>query len=343
VGSSYTFTVLKNGSSTALQIVISDASTSGTDTSNSVSFAPGDTVSLLCVATGTPATLTAQSWNFQVTTSDLTAPILSGMGAASTSVTNYGVLTAGHAAAGGWNATETNAQIIVPTSGTLSKLYARMNSTPGTSKSYQFTLVKNGTATALDLTIAGASSTGTDLVNSVSVSAGDTLTIRSIPTGTPNSQTSISFGMVFTPTTPGETFFGFGSSIAPSTSATQYEQVSGIGNLAYAAGESGRTSVLGPYTLKKIYASLGTAPGGAATRTITIRKAGANTGLAVTFTGAATTGNTAADVTYTQGDTITLQSTVSGGPAADVGGVHMGVLIYAAPTITAFTPIVMVY
>jgi hypothetical protein len=337
-------TIMKNGVATTLQVIISDTNTFATDTTNSVSYVAGDTLSIQCVPSTTiaPAASSAQSWNVAVTTANLTAPILSALAGASTTVTQYASLTAGHVSALGWSATETDSEIIIPTGGTISDFYVKLSSTPGTSKSYQFTIMQNGSASAIDLTLSGAVGSGSDTTNSISVSAGDVITIRCIPTNTPISQTSMAFGLVFTPTTPGESFFGFGSTNAPSASATNYEQVLGVGNNAWTASESARTMVLGPYTLKKIYVKLGTAPGVGASRTIALRKAGATTALSVTIADANTTGNAAADITYAQGDTITYISSVSGTPVADTGGVHTGVLIYAAPT-GNFVPIIMLY
>lgn len=343
-GFSYTFTIMKNGVATALQVLISDLATSATDSTNSVSYAAGDTISIQCTPSGTPATLNVQSWNFRVTTSDLTAPILSSTIGASNSVTNYMGLTAGHISAAGWSATEADSQIIIPTSGTLSNMYAKINANPGASKSFQFTLMKNGAATSLDFTISGAASTsGNDTTHVVSVSAGDTLTIRSIPTGTPATQTNMSFGMVFTPTTPGETFVGFGSALLPSVSVTNYEQILGIGNASWSTTESARLLTPGPYTFTKLYVKLGTAPGTGNSRTFALRKAGSTTALAVTIADTNTSGNSSATINYSQGDTISYISSITATPAAATGGVHAGLLIYTAPTINAFTPIVMIY
>jgi len=343
-GTSYTFTVIKNGSATALAVTISDASTVGNDNTNTVSVVAGDTLSIQATFSGVPASVASQSWNFKVTTTDLTAPILSSYSAASTSATNYGSLTGGQA---GWTAAEADSQIIVPTSGTISRFYAKLASTPGTSKSYQFTVMLNGSASALDMTITGAVSTGNDVTHSISVSAGDTLTIRSLPTGTPTSQSSIAFGLVFTPTTPGESFFGYGSGAVPANNANNFDQVLAGGNSTWggSGAESSRILVPGPVTLKKVYVKIGTAPGVGTSRTITVRKTSASTALAVTMADASTSGNTAADVTYVQGDTIAYLSSVSGVPAALTGGVHVGVLMYATPTITipTFVPVVMVY
>lgn len=343
VGNSYTFTVMKNGAATALEVVVSGASISGADNTNTVSFAVGDTVSLRSTPGGTPTSLSLVSWNLMATSTDLTMPLLTSSGSPSASVTSYSTVTGGHASATGWNTTESSVQMIVPTSGTINNFYARLSTAPSSGRSWQFTIMHNGSASSLDLTIANTNTAGNDITNSIAVSAGDTLTIRAIPTGTPATSTSTSFGLKFTPTTPGESFFGYGTATPPSATLTNYDNVLGAGNNAWVPNENNRTMILGPYTLKKVYVKLVTAPGGAASRTFTIRKAGADTALAVTLTGAAVSGNTASDVAYAQGETITLQSAIASGPAAATGGVHTGVLLYATPTISSFAPIVMVY
>ena len=340
-GKSYTFTVLKNGAATSLEAIISDSATSATDNVNSVVFAAGDTLSLRSTPSGTPTVPSQVAWNYLVTAPNLTAPLLTSSGSPSSSATSYSAITGGHAQTAGWNTTESSVQIIAPTSGTISNFYARVSTAPSNTRSWQFTIMKNGVASALDLTIANTNTTNSNTSGSVSVAAGDMLSIRAIPTGTPTSPIGTSFGLMFTPTTPGESFFGYGSATAPA--ATTYENVLGAGNNAWVANEANRLMVLGPYTLKKIIVGLVTAPGAGTSRTIAIRKAGVTTALAVTIADANTTGTTTADVTYTQGETITLASTVSGSPAAATGGIHMGALLYATPTLSSFVPIVMVY
>jgi len=344
LGTSYTFTVMKNGSPTALEIVIADTATVGTDNTHSATFAAGDTVSLRSTPANTPATLSVESWNLLTQTNTQSAPVLSGPGSQSTTVTNYASLTGGHASGSGWSATESDTQIIVPTSGTLSTLYATASTGPGSGKSWQYTLMLNGSATALQATISNAGTTANDTVNSVSVAAGDTITMRSVPTGTPAASTP-SFSMVFSPTVDGESFFGFGHQTAP-IAGTSYEQPLGVGNFAWTASESNRPMTFGPYTITKMYAKLNTAPGVGTSRTFTLRKAAASSSLAVTISDANTTGNSTSTVNFAQGDQITVQSTSTGSPAAATGGVHLGFLVYVAPdpvVPSTFYPQVMLY
>lgn len=60
-----------------------------------------------------------------------------------------------------------------------------MKIAPGSGVSITFTLYVNQTATALTITIAGASTTGSDTTHTVSISPGDTVYVRSAVTGSP--------------------------------------------------------------------------------------------------------------------------------------------------------------
>ena len=72
--------------------------------------------------------------------------------------------------------------------------------------------------------------------------------------------------------------------------------------------------------LSRLYVALTTAPGGATTRTFTVYINGVATALAVTITGAATTGNNVATtVAVNAGDTVSCANTNTGGPAQSDG------------------------
>lgn len=67
---------------------------------------------------------------------------------------------------------------------------------------------------------------------------------------------------------------------------------------------------------RNLIVSLSASPGGATSRTFTLRKNGADTGLTATVSGAATTARlTGVDVPVAVGDLLTLQHTLSGSPA----------------------------
>src|SRR3989344_1429282 len=83
------------------------------------------------------------------------------------------------------NATLTNRQFIVPISGTLKNFYVRTITAEPVSGSLTLTIMQNGVATALSIVIPASAAIGTfsDPVNSISVSAGDLLSVRATKVG----------------------------------------------------------------------------------------------------------------------------------------------------------------
>lgn len=79
-----------------------------------------------------------------------------------------------------FNGTETNRNAVVPYAFTAKNLYVRTKDAQPAAGSLVITLMKNGAATAVTLTIAAAAGAGTftDLVNTVDYAAGDTISLR---------------------------------------------------------------------------------------------------------------------------------------------------------------------
>ena len=75
--------------------------------------------------------------------------------------------------------------------GTIRELYARVTTAPGVGNSRVFRIRLNAVNTALTVTIAGANTTGNDVVNTVAVVAGDLISIALTRVGAANA-TSIS-------------------------------------------------------------------------------------------------------------------------------------------------------
>lgn len=73
--------------------------------------------------------------------------------------------------------TNTLDRIVLPRAGTIRRLYVR-HGTVGIGGSVTYTLMKGGVATALEVTLNASDVAGNDLVNTVSVVAGDTLAMR---------------------------------------------------------------------------------------------------------------------------------------------------------------------
>jgi hypothetical protein len=75
----------------------------------------------------------------------------------------------------------------IPTSGTLSDFYVRLDDSPGISSSYTFTVRKNAVDTNLSCVIAGSgtSCSDTESADSVNFTSGDLLSIKVVPSVPP--------------------------------------------------------------------------------------------------------------------------------------------------------------
>lgn len=336
-GKSYTFTVYKNGVATALTLTISGAAVTNTDSTHSVTFAAGDTIALASVSpSGTPDATGIMYWNLITDDAGVAAfPITGTNGtSASASATQYAGLFSVNSS-GGWKTTESDIAAVMPTAGVIKNLYVGSQVVPGTAasgKSYKLTLYKNGVAQALTATILDAATAANDTngAHAVTYAAGDTISIEVVPTATPTA-TRLFWGMSWYPTVAGESFIAFGNTNVPGATTTQYEQPFGVGANGYNSTENLRYSVPGAWRFKNIYQKLGTAPGGSTSRASTLRKNAASTALALTITGAATTGNAAADADFAQGDFMGMMFVPTSSPAVLTGGVHMGMVMTAIP------------
>ena len=119
------------------------------------------------------------------------------LGWASTPVASYGGNTGGNSVGGffaspygvGENATEVNIQIVCTRAGTVKNLYAFCSAAPGAGTDKTITVRKNGVNTVLTASIANASTTASDIVNSFTVAAGDLLSVTVTHTGAPANST----------------------------------------------------------------------------------------------------------------------------------------------------------
>ena len=92
---------------------------------------------------------------------------------------------------GSETSTESTAQILVTEAGTAEYLYVTLTAAPGVGNSRIFTFSLNGVSQTLAVTITGAATTGSDLVNTVSLVSGDLITILHTTTGNPTNATGI--------------------------------------------------------------------------------------------------------------------------------------------------------
>lgn len=321
---SYALTLNVNGSATALTCTITSASTSCTDATHNVSVAVGDILMWQSTPTGTPtvqAGVVQLSAVFNSTTPGESQLFIC-CTAPSTSTANYFPFEANQN-----SATEANVSGVMPTNGVISKLNVKTKGT--VAANYVATLYVNGAATALTCSFS-TGTTCTDTTNSVSVSAGDLISLQGCPgttTGvggscTPSGSANTSTfkaAVRFVPTIAGEAVVfspANGFAAGPQNNTTNFLSLTGIGG----GGVTTETNTINispiASTYKKLFVSQSPAPGSGTTRTITLRQGNgtqSSTSLTCTIATASTTCNDTSD-TYSAplNNFLDWQTTVSG-------------------------------
>lgn len=326
-GKSYTFTIRDNGAGTSAAVTITDAAVTGSF-SGSVSIAKDHLVALEAAPANTPTASTNIYWQIYYTTATSSFLMMgSNNNNASNSATNYSDLIGGIGTA--FSATDGDFDIICPSAGTLTALsVASPAGVPG-GTSYALSVHRNNTTDDLTATITAAI-TAAQATGSVAWTAGDTLSLKCVPAGTPTAR-RLGWCVSVTPTTDGEMFSGFGSAAVPSASATNFEQLQGNGNNGWNSSESVRLMKPPAVDYKKLYIkTTNPSPGN---RTITFMDNTVATALTANIASGSTTANdTTHTVTFSAtGNTGTWRSTIAASPAASTG-FHIGFVMYIAQT-----------
>jgi len=308
----------KNGVAQGTGVVISDAATSGTQTEE-LSLAAGDVVEFRMIASGSPAAAQCYwAWDWIPDTDQEGIQISGNVNSLSTTATVYNAIGPSNQA--GWTATYANFLTICPTAGTWSDLFIDLSAAPGSGKSFAFTVLKNGVATALTTTVSDTATTASDTSNSFTCIKGDEITIRCVPSGTPASGITASHGTVFVSDTADESLHLGRGTNAMSTTATEYNNLGSASSVwstdpsfFRALAWDGSDGTL----LKKFMVKLNGAPafGGSSYTFSPAIGAGdppTASALTVTIAEGATTGEDFSNtVTVAQGDIITMMKTVS--------------------------------
>ena len=208
-GKSYTFTLYKNGSSTAMTFSIADLATEGSNIANPITFAAGDTMFLRRDASGSPTA----SIMTVITQIDCTNAVDSVYGfqnwqtAPDQFGTKYQGVFVGRPS--NWASTVTDYQSLVAAAGNLTGYGVRLSAAPGAGTSYNYAIYKNGTKQdgtggTVDTTLSVADAATSGSVNfTLPVVAGDRLAIECDPTGA-TVQAYTTGGFSFAATTPGQ-------------------------------------------------------------------------------------------------------------------------------------------
>ena len=203
--------------------------------------------------------------------------------------------------------------------GTLKNLRIRLDTAPGTSKSRTFEVFKGITATGITVTISGTDTTGEDLTNIYTVSAGDNFYIKQTTSGSPD-DSQVKWSLMFDGDNSKESPLFAHSVNDLSRTATQYLSCGGHIDTAAPSDENVVICVVPTSgTIKNMYAQLTNFPGGTASRTFTVRKNKVDTALALTiFAAQNSKSNTSDTVSVVAGDRISIKSTLANNPISDL-------------------------
>ncbi len=339
---SYSLTLVKNGTLTANTCTISSGQQSCTDTTHPISVVAGDLMSLEMTPTSTPLPLQAggtfASIQFDGTTAGESF-ISSAFRLPSTAVTQYGPLGYIDPST---ETVETAASIVFPTSGTIDLLRVTTANPPGATKGWAFSLrqgttISNEATTSLTCTISGSGTPAhcEDLTDTVTVSAGDILSMVALGVTTPLAGQSATVAVRFKPTVDGESVMLSSWRANLSTGPVSFTFPAGYGsNIQSEATTSANVST--GFTWEKLYTAFDTAPGGTASRTHAARLNKSSQTLTCAVTGAATTCNdTTHTVAITAGGTnlIDFSSTPANTPAASLN-IRISAVAFIAPPAT---------
>lgn len=188
-------TLVKNGSDAALTCTVASSGSTCTDLSNSVSFSAGDKVVLKTTAAGGNATGGISVRWTPTTTGEAIVAYTNQGNSITNNATRYANLVYR------FEASE-YANIISYTS-TVKKLRVDFTTAPSSGKSYAFTVRKgNGVSqsdTSVTCTISNTATSCNDASNTTTLTAGQAIDLKSVPSGTPTAPGNNWFSMVVTP------------------------------------------------------------------------------------------------------------------------------------------------
>lgn len=318
------FTIRKNGADTAVTTSITNATCSA-DTTHSFSVTAGDLVNLQQVTSGTLNSVTIR-WSaiFTAANSNEYPTLLASIGQVGAGATKY----FGMQGSDGGQFTEQFSQIVMPTGGTISRLFIQTDTNAVTS-TLVGTFRKNGSDTSLTASVAAGSSTANDTSNSVAVSAGDILSVKFVNNG--SAALRLSTGFKFAPTTDGESIAMCSSTSNTNQATTAYAPA--MGAMTFSGTEGNFQQLVQNGTMKKLtVATFSNVGGSGQTMTAVARLNTADSALTCAInSGAAACTDGAHSVTLANDDVVNYSFTNSATTGTDQPYAGM---VFAMPTNT---------
>lgn len=235
--------------------------------------------------------------------------------APSTSALNFGSLVQ---AGRGFLTVEASAAQVCSVAGLLHSFQVRMETAPGAGKQWTFTVRKNGVDTGLAIVVSGTATTGF-IASSVSVAAGDWLTVSIQPSGTPTVPGTTSWASSFDSTSANESpllscTFGTTMNVSSVTSCAAAQGTNVPTTTAVNA--DGIVPVAGSITGFRVRFPAAVSVG---TWKVFLVKNGVDTAMTATITGGASTAaSTGSAVAFATGDLIRFRVLGTSTPVAQV-------------------------
>ncbi len=342
---SHVFTVMKNGSATALTCTITGTSqlTAKDDTvGHAVTFNAGDTISIRDVTTAGVANAAGVSFSARQVAS--TAGQYAVLFGDSTAIT---ATTFGPPIEGAFSSTESQCEGLFPVAVTIKNLYVKssVDPTPG---NWTVTARKNGsdTSPALTANIAAGQAVGNDSVSRVSsdttnqptFAAGDRVCFHIVAAASPAVASRIAGGFTVVPGDGSTAALFHSYQSASANNATNYGFANGCRG-TYQTSEVVGLPLLAvqALTLTAMYVRLSSTTGAAKTYTATVRKNGTtDTAVTVAITNAVIGNITGQSVAIALDDTLDIEVVPASAPTAS--HLHLGVGYTMTPPIITVAP-----
>jgi len=334
-GDGYEFTLMVNGVASALTCTVTQPATSASDLVNEVDVVAGDYLSIRSAPQNTPSATPNAQWSMYFTGTQSAESNILGASSGVNTGTTYSAIMQGLSASTG---TENDQRTVCPTDGTIKNLYIKLSSSAGVNPdAYRFTLRNGGINTALTVTVTAPATTGSDVVNTAAVSAGDVLTVMVESLNTPaTTPVFAAMGMTFVADNDGESIYCSGTNDDLNNANTEYQQIlTATPNgpyPAWTATEANVQQLAQVCELTKMYVLLSGSPGVGNDYTFSVRQNAASPGggLSVNIADAATTGNDVANSnSISNGDNVNIMSVPNSSP--NVVDAYWGICGYIAP------------
>lgn len=191
--------VMINGVKSALTVTLSGATVLATDSVNNVSVSAGDLICIIAEKTGTPSDVGlgwSMIWNGSTKECVMMGSTINDM---STTTVEYFVPSGAET-----SSTSSGArQIIFPFSATIKNFRVHLTVAPGSGKSRTFEITRTGGVDVVSVTISDSNTDGSNTSDSISVSIGERIEIKSTPSGTPDAAVA-NFGFQVQPDEDGK-------------------------------------------------------------------------------------------------------------------------------------------